>query len=118
MADSALDKIKMPPGHRRVLERSVPVLRRELGDNLVELLLFGSAARGEAAWDSDVDIAAIVREEPPWQEERRIGGVLYDIELEESAIVMVLYVPEERFRKRAALGFGIFSDIQREGLPL
>ncbi len=118
MAERALQNIKMPETHRRLLERSVPILRRELGDNLVELILFGSTVRGEAEWDSDVDIAAIVREEVPYSERDRVVDLLYDLELEESALVMVLYVPEERFRKRAAWGFGIFSEIRREGIPL
>jgi predicted nucleotidyltransferase len=118
MAESAIQNIKMPETHRRLLERCVPILRRELGDNLVELILFGSTARGEAEWDSDVDIAAILREEVGWQEETRIGHLLYDVALEESAIVSVLYVPAERFRKRAALGFGIFTEIRGEGIPV
>ena len=118
MAESAIQNIKMPETHRRLLERCVPILRRELGDNLVELILFGSTARGEAEWDSDVDIAAIVHEELDWQEETRIGDALYDIELEEGGLIMVLYVPEDRFRQRAAWGFGIFSDIRNEGVPL
>jgi len=118
MAENAIQNIKMPETHRRLLERCVPILRRELGDNLVELILFGSTARGEAEWDSDVDIAAIVHDEVSYRERDRIVDALYDVELEESAIASVLYVPEDRFRERAAWGFGIFSDIRREGVPL
>jgi predicted nucleotidyltransferase len=118
MAENAIQNIKMPETHRRLLERCVPILRRELGDNLVELILFGSTVRGEAEWDSDVDIAAIVHDEVPRQERSRILGVIYDVELEERAILSVLYVDEEHFRRRAAWGFGIYSDIRREGIQV
>jgi predicted nucleotidyltransferase len=52
------------------LNRYVEVLRREFGDRLVSVVLFGSHARGEARPESDIDVLVIVRGLPRNRAER------------------------------------------------
>ena len=51
-------------GHPTVLDPVIASLQKELGDNLVALVLFGSRARGDHRPDSDWDILLIARQLP------------------------------------------------------
>jgi predicted nucleotidyltransferase/uncharacterized protein (UPF0332 family) len=44
---------------RRALERLIASLRRNLGDDLHAVWLYGSRARGEWRWESDIDVLVI-----------------------------------------------------------
>jgi len=53
----------LPPDHERRLDELVASLKAELGDNLVSLIVFGSAVRG--GWverKSDVDLVLVMRD--------------------------------------------------------
>lgn len=52
------------------LEKIVESLRKKLGDDLICLLLFGSAARGEMRENSDMDILLIAQNLPEKRYER------------------------------------------------
>lgn len=58
-------------------------LRELYGDNLVEVVLYGSLARGDAHPDSDIDLAVVLRDlAAPWDELRRMDGILWRHTLE------------------------------------
>jgi predicted nucleotidyltransferase len=63
--------------------KAIAKLKKELltqiGRN-VELILFGSKARGEATKDSDIDILALVNGEVDYELTRKIRHIAYDIE--------------------------------------
>lgn len=46
---------------QEIFDRMVPGFRKIFGDVLYQIILYGSAARGDQTQESDVDIAVIVR---------------------------------------------------------
>jgi predicted nucleotidyltransferase len=50
--------------YKTVLEKLVEVAKREFGDDLVSIVLYGSVARGDNRPDSDVDLLLVVRNLP------------------------------------------------------
>jgi predicted nucleotidyltransferase len=72
---------------RSCLDRYVELLRRELGESLVEIQLFGSAARGEE-WPagmpirSDVDLLVLTEERLPDEHVERLVNETYPFFLE------------------------------------
>ena len=50
------------PGESAALKAFAPAVRKLLGEDLIDLRLFGSRARGQGNEDSDLDIAVIVKD--------------------------------------------------------
>ncbi len=114
----SLDELKIDDRYKRAVKRAAAAIREVLGDNLVELLLYGSVAREQPREFSDVDILAIVREPVSWELRWEIIGRLQPVELDEAVVIMVAYVPIQRFRREAAIGFGWLYEVERDGVPL
>ncbi|MGB9781562.1 MAG: nucleotidyltransferase domain-containing protein [Moorellaceae bacterium] len=51
----------IPGKTRRAIKEFCELLRREQGENLLGLRLFGSVARGTATPESDIDILVLVK---------------------------------------------------------
>lgn len=76
---------------REVKER----LREILGDDLVEVILFGSYARGEAREDSDVDVLVVVKRWPDPEEEWEIGELMTDLVLKYGVVFSIITYPQK-----------------------
>ena len=64
------------PVDARAIRAFADRVRRELGEHVVSLRLFGSKARGDAAADSDIDVLVVVR---PDSERLRLESAVSDI---------------------------------------
>ena len=85
----------------RITKAMVECYRVVYGDDIVEIVLYGSYARGDYAEDSDIDIAAVVhgsREE--LQEKLKIvWDVSAELGVENDIIVSPTVIPYEEFMK-------------------
>ncbi|WP_456421086.1 nucleotidyltransferase family protein [Thermococcus sp.] len=66
-----------------------------LGDDLVEVILFGSYARGEAREDSDVDVLVVVKKLPDLEEEWEIGELMTDLVLRYGVVFSIITYPHK-----------------------
>jgi uncharacterized protein len=108
-----------PPAVGLALERFGTALRARFGDRLVELVLFGSYARGAAHEDSDVDVLVVIRglAADEWR-------AVFDIAYAEGrgqddtvGLSPLVFASEQAARMRAG-GRRLFRDIDREGVQL
>ena len=74
---------------REVKER----LKEILGDDLVEVILFGSYARGEAREDSDVDVLVVVRRRVTLEEYDRLSEITEKYVLEKGLVISLIVYP-------------------------
>lgn len=90
-------------------------VRKELGDEVKELVLFGSRARGDAREGSDYDVLLVVPERS-----RELGERLLDIEVAFMNRYGALFATVLRSvdEWRASAGFPLAINIAREGVPL
>jgi hypothetical protein len=74
----------MTPAERKTLDDYVAAVRAHYGARLVDVLVFGSRARGDARPDSDVDLAIILEDGDWvfWDEKMFLSGLAYDPLLE------------------------------------
>lgn len=65
----------------QILNAMKTTLSEKLGDNLIDIILFGSQAYGHATNDSDYDFLVILKEIPDWKLKDKISEYCYEIDL-------------------------------------
>jgi predicted nucleotidyltransferase len=100
-----------------ILQELKGSLKSFLGDQLVNIVLFGSMAREDYHDESDIDVAVIVRGLT-----RKLKGQILDeiaeLELKHHMPLSVLVLSEEEFNHLKKRERRIAQDIEREGIPL
>jgi predicted nucleotidyltransferase len=86
------------------------------GERLVELVLFGSQARGDAVFDSDIDVLVVLKGEvSPSEEIKRTGAVTAALSLEADVVISCVFLAEERYRQEQS---PLLLNIRREGMAI
>jgi len=102
-------------------ERTAQILRdlhtelaRLYGPRLRNVILFGSAARGEQREGSDLDVAMVLSDfERPWPEVQRTGQLVSDLSLRYGLTISLLPIRERALREQAT---PLTRRIAREGV--
>lgn len=68
-------------------------LQEILGDDLVEVVLFGSYARGEATEESDVDLLVVVKRRPTLEEHDRLNKATEKYIIEMGLVISFIFYP-------------------------
>ncbi len=80
---------------KKILSELKQGLIKLYGDRLVDVLLYGSYARGEQRSDSDIDVAVILKENVnSFKEIDRITEFSYDISLKYSVLLSIHPISE------------------------
>lgn len=74
----------MTPAERKALDDFVGAVRRHYGAQLVDILVFGSRALGDARPDSDIDLAVVLQDGDWsfWREQGFLADLAYDAMIE------------------------------------
>jgi len=88
-----------------------------LGDNLLEVRLFGSYARGEARPGSDVDVLVLVKN-APLRVRNTVSDVAADVGLDHDLVIGTLTWDTERLREHERLDTLLLRNIRSEGAIL
>ena len=64
-----------------ILKDLKTVLKSRFGDNISDVILFGSRATGNPKKYSDYDILIVLNNKADWKYEREISNICYQIEL-------------------------------------
>lgn len=70
-----------------ILNKLKEHLKSHLGNNLNEVILFGSMASGKATEGSDYDILIILNKKYDWRDENKIMDLCYDIDLKYNILI-------------------------------
>jgi uncharacterized protein len=86
------------------------------GARLVQMILFGSQARGDAERGSDIDVLVVLRGEvSPCDEIARTIEDVADVSLHHNEVVSCVFVSEEQFERERSPRL---LNIRREGVPI
>lgn len=104
----------MAPEIRTILAELRKGLEVIYGPRLVQMLLIGSHARGDAAPSSDIDVLIVLSGQVrPGEEIARTGAVTADISLQHDVVISCSFVSEERFQTGRS---PFLLNARREGL--
>lgn len=110
LTSSVIEKIK---------SESVPMVKRALGNDLYEIILYGSCARGDFNEDSDIDIVLLTKCDRT--ESKKYGSVLAQIATELAlkyfAVVNFVCLPKEEYDEKK-VWYPYFKNIDHEGVSL
>jgi predicted nucleotidyltransferase len=86
------------------------------GDRLVEMILYGSQARGDAEVGSDIDVLVVLRGEVnPVTELGRVREITFDLSYRNDTVVSCMFIDEAAYNR----GIGPYvRNVQREGIRI
>lgn len=86
------------------------------GDRLVNILLYGSQARGDAKPDSDIDVLIILKEPFNYsQETEKISFITSPLCLKHNVVISCAFVTPEQFQQG---NNGFLRNVRREGITV
>lgn len=89
-------------------------LKELYGKRLVQMLLFGSQVRGDAAPGSDIDILVVLQGPvSPGREIARTGRTASDLSLKYDVVISCIFISEERYNTEQS---PLLLNVRREGV--
>ncbi len=83
-----------------------------------EIILYGSQARGQAQFESDVDLLVLLDEDVPAETKKRIHDLLYDIALAEDVVISAIITSNHKWNLPICQATPLYRTIQREGIKV
>jgi predicted nucleotidyltransferase len=99
------------------LQTFVHTLRDRFGRQLVDVLLFGSKARGKAHSSSDVDVL-VIPDRPGAQELSDVRGLGFDIWLTYHVFLSIRAMSQGSWLTLAAVQSLFYRSVRRDGISL
>lgn len=86
------------------------------GDQLAQMVLFGSRARGDSDIDSDIDVLVVLHGSVDAGEEiARTSVIVSDLCLENDVVISCVFMNNDRFEHKNG---PLLRNIRKEGVPV
>lgn len=88
-----------------------------MGDDAVRIILYGSVARGDNTWESDVDIAVLTVRDYGYNDRKKIIYALNPLNLKYDTLFSVIPIEERRYNEWL-FDLPFYFNIDEEGIVL
>lgn len=102
------------PQVEKIVRAFADELLRQLGDQIYEIIWYGSTARGDAEEGSDIDVAVICQRDD-FAVEDRVWSIAHETSLEHNVLIDAKVISQERFYGEWGRLSYLAEDIQNEG---
>lgn len=99
------------------LQVLVRLLQERFGEQLLDVVLFGSKARGDATSQSDVDVL-IVLDHPSARDYSDALGLSFDVWMESDVLLSLRVKSRQTWDESAAMQSMFYRNVQQDGVSL
>jgi predicted nucleotidyltransferase len=99
-----------------LLEKVKNFLVARFGQDIQDVILFGSRVTGTAHEDSDYDVLIILNRDYDWQYRHNIISAIYELELEHDVFIDAKIISELELHNTIKGKHPLFADAIREGI--
>ncbi|MCP2520812.1 nucleotidyltransferase domain-containing protein [Candidatus Aminicenantes bacterium AC-335-K20] len=99
----------------RILHRFKNEVKNTLKDKFIELILFGSYARGDYEFGSDIDVLLVIKEELTKEEKEKISELSCELSLEYETVITCFYYLLDAFENWET---PFLMNIRKEGIRI
>jgi predicted nucleotidyltransferase len=92
------------------------LLVANFGDDINDVVLFGSQVTGKATEDSDYDVLIVLNKDYDWEYKRRIISVVYDLELRYDIFVDTKIISDHQLHHTIKGEHPLYTYAIREGI--
>ncbi len=118
MRNKSINEIpSLTQNERDAITEFAALLRRQLGETVREIILFGSKSRGESRMYSDIDIL-IVLTTLSWEIKRRISELAAQENIKYGVLISTVRYDERSWNDTVILASPFASAVRAEGVPL
>ena len=111
------NKMTFPRTEEKAIEDFSKEIYRELGGNVISILLFGSKARGDYRKNSDTDILVVLRN-PDEDQINYIYGVVMNLVIKYGVYLSVKIFSEKEFEHYKSVQTMFISNVLRDGIKV
>ncbi len=101
---------------KNVVTTFVKELKKTIGEDIIDIRLFGSKVRGDFEKNSDIDIFIVVKRKDETRD--RISDIAADYVYEYNVPLAPVIYSVFEYEKNRELGSFFFEQVEREGVPL
>ena len=109
----SFESTSLMKNERDAIKAAVRILKNEF--SVIEVILFGSKARGDDDEHSDIDLLVVASRLLHWKEEKAIVGALFDIGMKYDVIFSPLFTFSNEWEKGIFTKFPVYQEISRDG---
>ena len=102
---------------KEMFDEIVQTILSVMGDDVTKIILYGSVARGDNTWESDVDIAVISKRNWDSKEKHNVYDVIAELNLKYDTLFSIVIIDEKRFNKWL-FDLPFYYSIDEEGIVL
>ncbi|HEY7301881.1 MAG TPA: nucleotidyltransferase domain-containing protein [Xanthobacteraceae bacterium] len=101
---------------RTAIEAAARLLRERFA--ALEVVLFGSRARGEGDAESDLDLLVLTARPLDWRERQALIDALFEIELTYDVVLSPLIVMRDAWQHGPYSALPIHAEVERDGVAV
>jgi predicted nucleotidyltransferase len=84
--DEFIFKMKTREEKEQLIRNLKALLREQFGDNILDVILFGSQIKGTSTEFSDYDVMIVLKNHYDWKYRKKVNHAIYDLEVKNDVL--------------------------------